>query len=233
FGTRVTVTVTLQAPADKDPGDYEFTNTASTQASNSAPDESSATTTLVVPSVLGVDVTKAWSPAETSYTVGDPSQIQLGVTNTSNGPVEVLTLQEPATAEDGATALDASNPLPLTDLTSFEASTPPGAEAAQVDVYVLQADGSYGWETGTPDATPALPVGVDPGDVAGIRITYTGTAIQRQASSAVTLDLALREAHRDTGADLSTETHTRTEARRVGTEGRWRGSSDRAPENTA
>src|SRR5699024_11467585 len=57
-------------------------------------------------------------------------------------------------------------------------------------------------------ATPALPVGVDPGDVAGIRITYTGTAIQRQASSAVTLDLALREAHRDTGADLSTETHT-------------------------
>src|SRR5699024_1701636 len=86
FGTRVTITVTLQAPADKDPGDYEFTNTASTQASNSAPDASAATTTLVVPSVLDVDVTKAWSPAETTYTPGATSQIDLGVTNTSNGP---------------------------------------------------------------------------------------------------------------------------------------------------
>src|SRR5699024_12369775 len=84
--TRAPVTATLQAPADKDPGDYEFTTTASTQASNSAPDESAATTTLVVPSVLDVDVTKAWSPSETTYTPGATSQIDLGVTNTSNGP---------------------------------------------------------------------------------------------------------------------------------------------------
>src|SRR5699024_11174673 len=27
FGTRVTITATLQAPADKNPGSYEFTNT--------------------------------------------------------------------------------------------------------------------------------------------------------------------------------------------------------------
>src|SRR5699024_2715010 len=208
FGTRVTITATLQAPSDKNPGSYEFTNTTTTAATNSAPDESSATTTLVVPSVLDVDVTKAWSPSETTYTPGATSQIDLGVTNTSNGPVETLTIQEPQVAEDGATTLDPSNPFTLTDLTGFGATMPAGAEQAQVDVYVEQSDGSYGWETGTPDATPALPVGVDPGEVAGIRITSTGTAIERQASSAVTLDLALRETHRDTEADLSTQTHS-------------------------
>lgn len=208
FGTRVTITVTLQAPEAMPPGNYEFTNTATTEAANSESDSSEATTTLVVPSVLDVDVTKTWSPAEATYTAGATSQIALGVTNTSNGPVETLTIQEPEAAEDGATALDPSNPFTITDLTAIDATMPPGAELAQVDVYVLQSDGSYGWETGTPDAAPALPVGVDPGDVAGIRITYTGTAIERQASSAVTLDLALRETHRDTDDDLSVETQT-------------------------
>ncbi|WP_159621025.1 DUF5979 domain-containing protein [Ruania rhizosphaerae] len=210
FGTRVSVSITLQAP-EKTPGEYAFTNTATTEASNSNPDSSDATTTLVVPSVLDVDVTKDWDPAEETFTPGAESTISLGVTNTSNGPVETLTLQEPQNAPDGATSLDPSNPFTLTDLAGpdgFSASMPPGAEQAQVDVYVLQSDGSYGWETGTPDATPALPVGVDPGDVAGIRITYTGAAIERQASSAVELDLALRETHRDTGEDLSVDTHT-------------------------
>src|SRR5699024_10640581 len=114
-GTSVTVTIRLQAPSDVDPGEYEFTNTANTTADNSAPDSDEATTRMSVDFNLDVDVTKNWDPAENVFNPGAESTIKLGVQNTSNGPVDTLTLQEPQAADDGAGELDASNPFTITD----------------------------------------------------------------------------------------------------------------------
>lgn len=205
-GTKLTVTVTLQAPNNVDPGEYEYINTANTTADNSAPDSDDATTRMSVDFNLGVDVTKSWNPADQVFDVGAESTIDLGVQNTSNGPVDTLTLQEPQAAEDGAGALDASNPFTIADLDNFDVTMPEGANQVQVDAYVKQG-GTYTWVSGNPAASAALPDGVDEADVAGLRVTFTGQEIERQAEGTVTLDLAQRATHRDTDGDLSAETH--------------------------
>src|SRR5699024_7314031 len=122
------------------------------------------------------------------------------------GPVDTLTLQEPQAAEDGDGVLDASNPFTITDLNDFDISMPDGAEQVQVDAYVKDGE-SYAWVTGDPAASAALPSGVDAADVAGLRVTFTGDEIERQAEGTVTLDLAQRAEHRDSGDDLSVEAH--------------------------
>lgn len=205
-GLTLTITVSLQAPDDVAPGEYEFTNTANTTADNSTPDSDDATTSMSVDFNLGVDVTKSWTPADQVFDVGAESTIELGVQNTSNGPVDTLTLQEPQAASDGAGTLDDSNPFTITDLDDFDISMPDGAEQVQVDAYV-ERGGTYTWVTGDPSASAALPSDVDAADVAGLRVTFTGEEIDRQAEGTVTLDLAQRAEHRDSGDDLSVDAH--------------------------
>src|SRR5699024_12060903 len=52
-----------------------------------------------------------------------------------------------------------------------------------------------------------LPNGVDAADVAGLRVTFTGEEIDRQAKGTVTLDMVQRAEHRDSGDDLSADAH--------------------------
>ncbi|TDE98814.1 DUF11 domain-containing protein [Occultella glacieicola] len=208
-GQTLSVTITLQVPATVAPGDHLITNTASTTADNSNPDSDDATVTVRVPQIIDVSVTKAWAPAEQSYSPGAASTIDLSVTNTSNGPVETLVLTEPAAAADGATALDASNPFTITDFTGFSTTTlPAGADAVQVDVYVEQGDGTWAWQAGVPGTAVTLPDGVAPGDVGGVRLTYSGVAIEADAVATVALGLAQRTTHRNTGDSLGAATHT-------------------------
>src|SRR5699024_9395335 len=134
--------------------EYEFTNTANTTADNSAPDSDEATTRMSVDFNLDVDVTKTWDPAENVFNPRAESTIELGVQNTSNGPVDSLTLQEPQTAEDGASALDASNPFTITDFDDFDVTMPDGADQVRVDAYVKDG-GGYKWVEG--DAAPHPP----------------------------------------------------------------------------
>lgn len=208
-GQTFTVTITLQVPTNLPPGTQTITNIAETAATNSAPASDDATITVITPAVIDVDVAKAWSPSPQSFNAGSPSTIDLTVTNASNGPVEALVVQEPSTAVDGATELDASNPFTITDFTGFGAtSLPAGADAVQVDLYLQQADGTWQWVPGPPASAPELPAGVDPAAVGGIRLTYTGTSIDEGAAGAVAIDVQQRERHRNTDADLSKATHT-------------------------
>ena len=208
-GQTLTFTITLQVPDNLTPGTKVITNVAETAATNSAPDSDDATITVTTPSVIDVGVTKGWSPSPQSYNPGAPSTIDLAVTNASNGPVETLIIQEPAAAADGATALDPSNPFTITDFTGFGASTlPEGADQVQVDLYLQQEDGTWTWVPGPPSSTVELPADVDPALVGGIRLTYTGTAIAKDATGTVAIDVAQRESDRESGADLSTEQHT-------------------------
>ncbi|PRA80651.1 DUF5979 domain-containing protein [Microbacterium sp. MYb66] len=207
-GQTFTVTITLQVPDYLPPGTRTITNVAKTEATNSAPDTDDATITVVTPEILAVDVAKTWSPSPQSFNPGSASSIGLTVTNASNGPVETLIVQEPATAEDGATTLDASNPFLITDFTGFGATAlPDGADEVQTDLYLQQADGTWQWVPGPPSGRPEIPSDVDPAAIGGIRLTYTGSAIQEAASGTVAIDVVQRETNRNTDADLSTATH--------------------------
>ncbi|MCS3842849.1 DUF5979 domain-containing protein [Microbacterium sp. AK031] len=208
-GNTFTVTITLQVPDDLTPGTRVITNTAETLADNSAPDADDATITILTPAVIAVDATKQWNPNSQSFSPGQASTIALGVTNASNGPVETLVIQEPQTAADGASALDPSNPFTITDFTGFgDTALPAGADAVQVDLYLKQADGTWTWVPGPPSAELALPSDLDPADVGGIRVTYTGESIQLGATGSVSLNLEQRATQRDTGDDLSVSVQT-------------------------
>ncbi|WP_157962380.1 DUF5979 domain-containing protein [Homoserinimonas sp. OAct 916] len=206
-GQNLTVSITLQVPDTVEPGSIEITNTATTSATNSAPDSSSAVITVTNPILIGVGATKNWSPSTQSFDEGAASTIGLQVTNTSNVPVKTLVLQEPKAAENGDTQLDASNPFTITDFAGFaNATLPAGAESVQVDHFLKQADGTWEWVEGTPDTALEFPSGIDPA-TGGIRITYAGEAIAPGAAGSVDLGLALRARHRNTDADLSLGTH--------------------------
>ena len=207
-GQTFTVTVTLQVPDTLPPGTQIVTNTATTEATNSAPGLDDATITVMTPETIDVDVTKAWSPSPQSFNPGAASTIALGITNASNGPVETLILQEPATAVDGADALAASNPFAITDFAGFGVSTlPAGADAVQTDLYLQQADGTWKWVPGPPTSAPQIPAGIDIAEIGGIRLTYTGAAILEGANGTIAIDVVQRETNRNTDADLSTATH--------------------------
>ena len=202
-GRTFTVQLELRVPDDLAPRELEIVNTARTTASNSLSGEASAPVRLSVPVVVDLAPTKTWGPSPQDFAPGSPSTVSLAVTSLSNVPLDTLTLQEPADAPDGATALAASNPFTITDLTGFGAATVPAGTQVQVDAYVQDEAGAWRWVTGSPLAAPALPTGVDAADVAGLRFSYSGAVAPRDRA-AIDLTLAQRATHRDGGADLST-----------------------------
>ena len=207
-GEDFTITLTLEVPAGQPSLEpTEVVNTAETTADNSFDDASSATISVRTPANFDVAASKSWAPAEQSFNPGEGSTISLGVTSAdSNVPVDSLVLQEPASAADGASELDPSNPFTITDFTGFGSSTlPDGATAVQVDAYVRTGD-TWAWVTGDPSGTVALPAGVEAGDVGGLRLTYTGE-IEPDSSGTIDLELEQRAMHRNTDEDLSTESH--------------------------
>lgn len=206
-GTTFSMLVSLRVPDNYPPGQSgDIVNTARVTATNANPVDSSATININVPENIAVGVTKTWSPNRLSYAPGAASAIALGVSNASNVNVDKLVIQEPKTAVDGASTLDASNPFTITDFTGLQnVSLPASCTSVQVDAYVFQG-GTWTWKTGPPAATPTLPNGVTNAQVGGIRLTCVGT-IAPGDTVALGLGLAQRSTQRDTGADLSTAEH--------------------------
>lgn len=183
-GETVNISVSMRVPSGLTPG-WEFqgediVNSATTLAQGLDSATDSATIAVTVPVTVNVATTKTWAPASQQYAPGAASTVTLGVRNTSNDSAASLVLQDPAGADEGADSLPASNPFRNVNFTGFGASTlPQGAATVTVSSYVLR-DGVYTWVTGTPAATPGLPVGVTAREVAGIRLSYAaqdGSAI--------------------------------------------------------
>ncbi len=211
-GTTFNVTLTLKVPDNLAPGTHSIVNTAETTATNSADSVSSATITVEVPVQINLTTAKTWTPSQAAFRPGDASVIALGATNASNIGIDTLTIQEPKAAVDGAASLDVSNPFTITDFTGFDAFTlPAGASGVQVDAYVYSTVASeWNWVSGAVAATPALPTGVTPATVGGLRFTYPATtpgSIMSGTAASVELGLTQRATDR-TGADLSTAAHT-------------------------
>lgn len=206
-GSELSVVLVLKVPDDYPPGTSpDIVNTAYATATNAAPVESSATININSPVNIAVSTDKVWQNNNQAFNPGSPSTIELDTRNTSNIPVDVITIQEPKAAPNGATSLDPSNPFTITDFTGFSnVSLPAGCENVQVDAYV-QSGGTWSWVSGASvPATNALslPAGVTNADVGGIRITCTGD-IGRGETISVDLGLEQRATHRNTGDSLAT-----------------------------
>ncbi|MEZ5161034.1 MAG: hypothetical protein R2709_10070 [Marmoricola sp.] len=172
-GSSFTIQLSLKVPDDYPPSaSGPIVNTASVSASNADTKVDDATITVDAKVKMGVDVTKTWTPATQNHFPGTASTIGLGVKNTSNVDVDTLTIQEPATAPDGAATLNASNPFTITDFTGFGTTTVPlGCTSVQVDAYVFNGT-TWNWVSGANMPTPvalALPSGVTNADVGGVR----------------------------------------------------------------
>ncbi|WP_194409907.1 DUF5979 domain-containing protein [Microbacterium cremeum] len=211
-GDTYQVTLTLKVPQDLPPtwpsNGVAVPNTAAATATTADSVADTATVTVEIPRVIDVTVGKQWQPASQQFQPGAASTIALSVANASNVDAASLSLQDPAAADDAAAGLDASNPFRLVDFTGFGAVTAPeGADRVAVDAYVYNA-GSWTWVSGEATAIGGirLPDGVDPGDVGGLRFTFTssqGAALAAAgAAGSVEVGVAQRSADRNTGDSL-------------------------------
>jgi len=193
-GTLIQIKATATVPADLS-ADFDgviLPNTATVTVSNRAdltldpprPNviESSAEVLLEVDRTLASQITKSITPASAMAVEGTPVAMALGATNSSNGSVDSLVIQEPANLS--STVLDTLQPTGLSGVTF-----PSGADRIQVDWY----DGTT-WTDGTPSATAALPIGVDTADIQALRFTFTSSTGGRIAiggTAAITVDAEL------------------------------------------
>lgn len=212
-GDTYQVTLTLKVPQDLTPmwpsnGDPVL-NTATASATTADSVSDTATVTVEIARTIDVAVGKTWQPASQQFQPGVASTIDLTVRNTSNVDASSLTLQDPAAADDSAATLDAANPFRLVDFTGFGPVTAPeGADLVAVDAYVYNA-GSWTWVTGAPApiADIALPGGVAPAAVGGLRFTFSssdGAIVAGGAAGSVALAVAQRATDRNSGASLIT-----------------------------
>ncbi|WP_460800042.1 DUF5979 domain-containing protein [Microbacterium sp. GXF0217] len=214
-GGTLKLSLALQVPADL-PADWEYntdqvTNTASTTWDN-GPGEVPTTITdsadviVTVPTTVAVEASKSWEPASQQFEPGVESTITIGAQNQSNLSGDSLVIQEPTSAVDGANSLGADNPFRIVDFAGFASTTlPPDATTVQVDAYVYdEGTGTWSWVSGTPAAAPALPDGVEPAEVGGIRLTYAGGTIEADAAASTAFAVEQRSTDRNDGSSLNT-----------------------------
>ena len=213
-GGTLKLSLVLRAPLDL-PADWQYngdtvTNTATANWDNGPGDapatiSDTADAVVTVDTVIDVAATKSWEPASQQFDPGDISEITVGAQNQSNLGGDSLVIQEPTSATDGAADLGADNPFRIVDFQGFTDTTlPPDATTVQVDVYTYDtATGTWSWKPGVPGATPTLPPGVDPADVGGIRLTYSGGTIADDAAASTAFDVAQRATDRNDDSTLA------------------------------
>ncbi|WP_337000771.1 MULTISPECIES: DUF5979 domain-containing protein [unclassified Microbacterium] len=214
-GGTLKLTLTLRVPLDL-PADWQYngdtvTNTAVANWDNGPGDapatiDDSADAVVTVDTVIDVVASKSWEPASQQFDPGATSEITVGAQNQSNLGGESLVIQEPTGVADGAADLGADNPFRIVDFQGFTDTTlPPDATTVQVDVYTYDAGtGTWSWKPGVPGATPTLPPGVDPADVGGIRLTYSGGTIDADATASTGFEVAQRATDRNDDSTLAT-----------------------------
>ena len=140
------------------------------------PQSDSAPIEAAVPVNLATTTDKSFDPSSNYNMAGETTRLTLSGTNTTNGGVATLPVQDPA----GATPLpaDDTSPFHYLEFTDFGAMTlPAGAEQVTAEVYSI-ADSA--WHTvyvgAGPPVYPAAGPGIpDKTDIYGIRFTYADT----------------------------------------------------------
>lgn len=156
--------------------------------------------TVIIPTRVGVDVTKTWEPASQQYAPGAESNITLTAKNTSNINVPQLVVHEPAGVADTAAELADSNLFRIVDLSAMNVTLPAGADTVRVDAYVFDENtGTWSWHVGTAADVAELPAGVTAANVGGLRFTFDGD-IETGAVAGIGMTVAQRANDRVTDA---------------------------------
>lgn len=180
FSFVATVTLPPTVSAEWDGQTVRNTAYVSVANTNTGHTEAHDDVLLQVPLSLSSTVTKAYSPASMSAIEGSPVSMTLGATNSSNSPVTSLTIEDPSNFPSNAFAYVAVTDAQID-------SWPAGADRVTTDWF----DGSD-WQPGTPQVDVVLPG--DLSAIQGLRFTFTSTTglIAEGASTAITIDGALR-----------------------------------------
>jgi uncharacterized repeat protein (TIGR01451 family) len=211
-GATYQVSLTLKAPQDLQPtwpaNGETVVNTASATATTADPVSDPASIVVTIETAVAVGVDKTWEPARQQFEPGVASAVSLDIRNASNIDARSLTVQEPASATDGDAVLDADNPFRIVELAGLGAVTAPeGADRVAVDAFV-HAAGSWNWVAGEESGIDAvaLPAGVDPAAVGGLRVTFSaadGSALAADGTAGtIVLDVVQRATDRETDASL-------------------------------
>lgn len=162
----VTIPVRLSADAPASVNGKTITNTATSTADNATQQSDSADVTPVVTTEIDATTTKSIEPSGASAKPGTTADVTLTGRNHSNVPVHEMVVQDPvnpAAAPNPFTYLGVTAPL-------GEVTMPAGADQVVVWAYV-----NGDWVEGAPGPPAALPAGVDPGEVTGLRYVFTDT----------------------------------------------------------
>jgi uncharacterized repeat protein (TIGR01451 family) len=206
-GSGYSVQVALSVPANLSP-DWAYngvpvTNTAFASSVNAPDASASRDVTVNVPVTVNTTAAADWTPATTRFKVGEASSLLLTTGNTSNAKATSLTI---ATPTDPTATTPATNLFEAVNFDAFGAVVfPAGADRVQVDAYVAGA-----WVVGTADTAPALPAGVTPASVTGLRVIFTSTSGSELtaggSAGSLALSLKQRATLRTGGASLVTGT---------------------------
>ena len=185
-GHQVGFTVTASVPAGVS-ADYDgqtITNTATASATNvPTPVTSSADVLLAVPQTLAATVGKTFTPSTLVSAPGKTSTIAIAVGNTSNTSVDSMTVQDPS-------ALSATS-FKYVAITGVSVGTwPGGANQVRVD---YSTNGTT-FTNGTFASSAALPSGVDPTTIVGLRFVFQNSSgkISQGATGTINIATALR-----------------------------------------
>ncbi|MBN9613585.1 MAG: hypothetical protein J0H64_09045, partial [Actinobacteria bacterium] len=187
-GANVSIPVKLRA-VDQSKNGQKLTNTASVKADNAPQKSDDAAVTAVVPLILKAKASKSFDPTSTLANPGEPVELTFGGSNLSNAPVDRLVIQDPADPTTNPNIFQQYLQVESLDATTW----PQGATSAIVSV---TTDGTT-WTSAPAVAASgslALPAGVDPHDVRGVKIEFTApnAAIPANASTSVQLALSQR-----------------------------------------
>lgn len=196
-GATGTVQLVVKVPDDiaKSYDGQTLTNTATFAAKNAATVQASAPVVVHVPDVLAATAAKTWKPSATQYNAGEQSTATLKATSTSNIAASALTIAEPGDPSAAGGVFD------FYDFAGFgDVTFPDGAD--QVQAVAVTAGGEVAGPVGT---TPALPSGVTPADVIGLKLVFSssqGATITPGANGSADVVFAQRATNRRTDATL-------------------------------
>ncbi len=202
-GSGYSVQYSMTVPAGLSP-DWQYnnvpvTNTASVSSPNAPDNSADRDVTVQIPYTVATTTSATWTPPTTQFKVGEASQLVVTTRNTSNALATSLTLLLPTTA---TATTPATNLFETVNFASFGSVVfPQGADRIQVDAWVAGA-----WVTGTAAASAALPAGVDPTTLTGLRIIFTSstgsTLTAGGTAGSVAVNLAQRGTLRTAGTSL-------------------------------
>ncbi|KRA25126.1 hypothetical protein ASD65_12340 [Microbacterium sp. Root61] len=176
----VQLEVRLPADASYDANGVEVFNNAFIEGVNFEDVDAEVGVTPIIPLILKTTASKTLSPTSSIATPGTTVEATLGGSNESDATVDSLVIQDPV--DVAATP----NPFEYLGFTGFGTVTPP-VGATGPPLYEVYANGAWVAAPGG-----ALPAGVDPEDVRGTRVTFTGD-IPAGATGSVVLDLELTD----------------------------------------